>query len=315
MAKINKEEYEVLKNLDDEWKWIARDATGDLYKYQNKPKRVNFFKWNDRNQTWLGMSNRTFQFISWEDEEPYNIAELIEEYEVDYLGSWEHAVEFSEEIRKESEETEVKEDLKEAILGIEVTQFDGQKADLEELLNPEELEKIISDWMPEVLSQEWIDENSFEADNWNEVVHVDKLQNLLVPKQELPVIPKFVAEWIEESKPYLSLRVAFEYIAQGKKDSHDDEQLAFWVEEGNSETFARAWLTYPNIEVEKEKKYRVKDKNVFMLFKLDGKVVPTAEHFIVSTTCNIENDLTEQEIKDYDERYWAFAVPVEEEEE
>lgn len=70
-------------------------------------------------------------------------------------------------------------DLKEAILGIEVTQFDGQKADLEELVNPKQLEKIISDWMPEVLSQEWIDE--YEQGDYGEWVYTEGLQNLIVP--------------------------------------------------------------------------------------------------------------------------------------
>ena len=78
-------------------------------------------------------------------------------------------------------------DLKEAILGIEVTQLDGQKADLEELVNPKQLEKIISDWMPEVLSQEWIDENIVYADvkgNTEAFLNEHSVRNLLVPKQE-----------------------------------------------------------------------------------------------------------------------------------
>lgn len=44
-------------------------------------------------------------------------------------------------------ETGVKGNLKEAILGIEITQSDGQRANLEELVNPRQLEEIISDWM------------------------------------------------------------------------------------------------------------------------------------------------------------------------
>ena len=78
-------------------------------------------------------------------------------------------------------------DLKEAILGIEVIQFDGQKADLEELVNPKQLEKIISDWMPEVLSHEWIDENIVYADvkgNTEAFLNEHSVRNLLVPKQE-----------------------------------------------------------------------------------------------------------------------------------
>ena len=125
----------------------------------------------------------------------------------------------------------------------------------------------VKDWLnqldePEVLSQEWIDENKTSIDRKLDGAPIYKvreelLQNLLVPKQELPVIPKFVAEWIEETKPYNSLRVAFEYIAQRKRDNHDDK-LALWVEEGNSETFAKAWLD--GYTIEQEPKYYAKIK-------------------------------------------------------
>ena len=42
---------------------------------------------------------------------------------------------------------EVKRNLKEAILSIEITQSDGQRAILEELVNPRQLDEVISDWM------------------------------------------------------------------------------------------------------------------------------------------------------------------------
>lgn len=41
----------------------------------------------------------------------------------------------------------MKRNLKEAILGIEITQSDGQRANLEELINPRQLDEVISDWM------------------------------------------------------------------------------------------------------------------------------------------------------------------------
>ena len=47
----------------------------------------------------------------------------------------------------------------------------------------------------EVLSQEWI-RNNQERKGVHFFVNVTKLQNLLIPKQELPVIPKYVADWI-----------------------------------------------------------------------------------------------------------------------
>ena len=161
---------------------------------------------------------------------------------------------------------------------------------------------------PEVLSQEFIDKYKVDYDNWMPAVPIVHLQNLLVPKQELPVIPKFVAEWIEETKPYKSLRVAFEYIAQRKRDNHDDK-LAFWVEEGNSETFARAWLD--GYEIEQEPKYYVDLDTAAYVAKWDGNGQVDIYTDGISGSDEFEFHLTEQEIKDYDERYWPFAVKVE----
>ena len=93
MAKINKEEYKLLKNLDDKWKWIARDEDRGLYAFLKKPTRKDGLSsyWRDT-EPYPGWSSRVrdlfdeihlFQFIQWEDKEPYNIYELIKEYEIE----------------------------------------------------------------------------------------------------------------------------------------------------------------------------------------------------------------------------------------
>lgn len=75
---------------------------------------------------------------------------------------------------------------------------------------------------PKVLSQEWIDKNHFETENWAEdlynsdgepidhtphikVIAVQDLQkqNLIMPKQELPTIPKYVAEFLIGKEDYM----------------------------------------------------------------------------------------------------------------
>jgi hypothetical protein len=82
MPKINREEYEVLKELDDKWKWIARDLEGEMYTFVIKPyKNDRFNQWRNHTCDWVRFKSSLFQFIQWEDEDPYNIAELIEEYE------------------------------------------------------------------------------------------------------------------------------------------------------------------------------------------------------------------------------------------
>ena len=124
MPKINQEEYEVLKDLDDKWKWIARDGfTGIVNVYEDKPRKIGLVKeWapmGDRANKTI-FKNNLFQFIQWEGEGPYSIAELIEEYEY----STEHVSHVvNERVRalgkawSESEETEVKtlESLREEI--------------------------------------------------------------------------------------------------------------------------------------------------------------------------------------------------------
>jgi len=41
MPKINREEYEILKELGDRWEWIAKDADGRIYVYEgDKPEKI-----------------------------------------------------------------------------------------------------------------------------------------------------------------------------------------------------------------------------------------------------------------------------------
>ena len=79
MAKINQEEYELLKELDDKWKWIARDEDDKL--------RIHGVDTSKRLYRGLtGNTSHLIQFIQWEDEEPYSIQELIDEYLDDEYG-------------------------------------------------------------------------------------------------------------------------------------------------------------------------------------------------------------------------------------
>ena len=128
---------------------------------------------------------------------------------------------------------------------------------------------------PVTLSQKWIDKNHFEIDNWHEdlfksdgetsidhtpqikVIAVQDLQKQLVPKQELPTIPKFVAEEIKKDKErgydvYDSIDLIIETDGGGLPSISD------WVAR-NIDKYARAWLDgFTIANEEKEKKYVVK---------------------------------------------------------
>jgi len=78
--KLTEDEKVILRNLPKEYEWIARDEDGELYIY-DKPEpfkeKINWY--NESKSSELYIFNHKFQFIKWEDEEPYNIKELLKE--------------------------------------------------------------------------------------------------------------------------------------------------------------------------------------------------------------------------------------------
>ena len=133
---------------------------------------------------------------------------------------------------------------------------------------------------------------------------LDEPEKVVVPKQEV-IIGK------EDAKNIV------QYKKMGWTLSHliDD----YGEDARHDELLAKAWLAYPDIEVEKEPLYYVLDKNeVPLLIKLvSNSFVRRANTYYTIKETNDSKfyQLTEQEIKDYDERFWTFAVPVEEVEE
>jgi hypothetical protein len=77
---LTEDEKTILRNLPKEYKWIARDCSGVLCVYENKPKKDGD-AWTSYSLDYSILFQHLFQFIRWEDEEPYNIEELLEEYE------------------------------------------------------------------------------------------------------------------------------------------------------------------------------------------------------------------------------------------
>lgn len=128
-----------------------------------------------------------------------------------------------------------------------------------------------------------------------------------VSKVELVKLPKLVADWIEKKKENGDdLLVALDKNWQGMEDSVRDW---FDGEKERYELFARAWLD--GYEVEKEPLYYVQLITIFLGYlneRNDGRR---------SLSDSVQNDIfktqfTEAEIKEMDERYWQFAVLVEE---
>ena len=120
-----------------------------------------------------------------------------------------------------------------------------------------------------------------------------------------PVVPKYVAEWIEEGK-----RSGW-HLQKALSRLDDDEKVGDWAYDENDDlvsekvdTFARAWLD--GYEIEKEKLYTVEIPNpngvVVCLERLDGGKIA------LSTLG--ESKLTESEIKKDFEWAWQWAKEV-----
>ncbi len=143
---------------------------------------------------------------------------------------------------------------------------------------------------------------------------LDDLKQLDEPKKV--VVPKFVAEWIELCKG-LECTLYCSATSKLRDTMHIEKakEVSDWLDTfENHELFAHAWLD--GYEVEKEQLYYVKLPVVYFnhldlevyLMKDDCGEITIADN-------NEFDDMkfTEQEIKAIDERYWPFAVKVEEE--
>ncbi|EAG9454783.1 DUF1642 domain-containing protein [Listeria monocytogenes] len=128
-----------------------------------------------------------------------------------------------------------------------------------------------------------------------------------VEEAERLVVPQFVADWVSHCKQKgYDLFLSIDY-----DDSDMPYEMYNWLtfSDENQEIFARAWLD--GYEVEKEPLYYVK-----FVVDADGYLnVRSPSCLVVSDNderSGYKTKFTEAEIKEMDERYWQFAVLVEE---
>ncbi|GAA5348293.1 DUF1642 domain-containing protein [Streptococcus uberis] len=148
-------------------------------------------------------------------------------------------------------------------------------------------------------------------------VRIDKTHDLYINRKLLipdidqpkPEVPQCVFDMIKEYKEEgNSLYVAI-------YDADCFEKVQYWIDsqENGYDQFARAWIAYPNIAVEKEKLYTVeipnpheKQLSYVLMRKPGGNISINVVHSSNLDLLKTDNDLqlTEQEIrKDFD---WAW---------
>ncbi|HHJ5109152.1 TPA: DUF1642 domain-containing protein [Enterococcus faecium] len=140
---------------------------------------------------------------------------------------------------------------------------------------------------------------------------IDDLKQLDEPQK--PVVPKVVANWFEDNKENLGYKL-WQYIRKWDQQDATDE-LQLWFEEISNNAIEALIRMKDGYEVEKEPLYYV----VFDILQEQKFLVKNIKTklFYLSNNENVignyeQVSFTEQEIKAIDERYWSFAVPVEE---
>lgn len=81
---LTADEKVILRNINKDFKYIARDSDTDLYIYNNKPIKMTTC-WNTEGGVFCSLEcfAHLFPFVKWEDEEPYLIEDLLKEEEND----------------------------------------------------------------------------------------------------------------------------------------------------------------------------------------------------------------------------------------
>ncbi|EJB4749251.1 DUF1642 domain-containing protein [Listeria monocytogenes] len=132
-------------------------------------------------------------------------------------------------------------------------------------------------------------------------------RDLVAPAPVLKV-PQFVADWYEKNKCDLEYSI-WKYIRNW--DYHEEDGFFNFMNDNDNESIKTLIKMQNGYEVEKEPLYYVRFINNcsgYLNVRNDGRR---------SLSDSVQNDIfktqfTEAEIKEMDERYWQFAVLVEE---
>lgn len=80
--KLTQAEYDFLNALLEEKSlFLARDESGDMFLYLNKPMKDNH-GWYDYESDSLLLDNSLFKFVKWTDKNPHNIQDILDDCEV-----------------------------------------------------------------------------------------------------------------------------------------------------------------------------------------------------------------------------------------
>lgn len=162
------------------------------------------------------------------------------------------------------------------------------------------------------------------ADTCSDVIKL--LEQLDEPQK--PVVPKFVADWFEEHKDDLEWSIWKLTIDSNTNYTKDKKEMRHWIQHAPNKPYRTLIAMLDGYDVEKEPLYCVKMpfrvwdeesaelKTEFLYLGYDitsdeTMFFPTSESRKVFEK-DFKTKLDEATIKSADEKYWAFAVQVDE---
>ena len=129
---------------------------------------------------------------------------------------------------------------------------------------------------------------------------------------EKVVVPKFVAEWYESHKDDLEYSI-YELVLASESGWDDKKtDMRYWIQHAPFRPLDTLIKMQYGYEVEKDQLYKVIIDHKYLVQLFSGRIVARLVEFEELTEWHESAyKLTESVIKAIDERYWAFAVEVE----
>ena len=137
------------------------------------------------------------------------------------------------------------------------------------------------------------------------------LEQLDEPQQ--PVVDSFVAEWFEDAKDNLETPIFYECVRAMEICKGDRNEFHKWFANSKNNPIETLIRMKDGYEVKKEQLYEVIIGDLYLIKKFnDRNDFCFNDKFELCWWEKSAYQLTEAEIKAIDERFWLFAVPVEE---
>ena len=157
------------------------------------------------------------------------------------------------------------------------------------------------------------------ADCYNDGINAGIAVMKKLDEPQKPVVPKFVAEWFENNKDALDLAIFMAIRELDDEEWPHKTDFENWLDVAKNKPIEKLIRMKDGYEVEKEPLYYVYFPEIIaspeIFFPdIEGAYLMKSDDGIELADNNDFEDMkfTEREIKAIDERYWAFAMPLEE---